>query len=156
MEIIKIMNTKQTCPTCGQNTSEREIALYRGLVNALWRVYKWSMEKKENEFTRKDIKHLFVNENDTARFGDWVMFGGLVYKQGKGRYGLNTERCDQFFKGDYKIPTRIWKNPITRELRKEEYKSVGEIPSILSMLNDDREYTVRYRNEDYNKNELRP
>ena len=110
---------KQFCEKCGQCTSEREIALYRGLVTALWRVYKWCRQKGVHEFIRKDVKHLFTNENDTARFGDWVLFGGLVYKKGKGHYGLNLERCNDFFSGELAIPTRLWKNPVTGEIKKE-------------------------------------
>lgn len=135
---------KKCCPTCGQNISEREIGLYAGMANALWRVFKWCEEKGVHTFERKDIKHLLLNENDSARFGDWVMFGGLVYKEGKGHYGLNMERCTQFFDNEYEIPTRIFKNPITGELRKEERRTVKQIPSILSMLNEDKEYIVRY------------
>lgn len=105
----------------------------------------WCEEKGVHEFDRKDIKHLFKSENDTARFGDLVMFGGLVYKEGKSHYGLNMERCDAFFKGIYKIPTVIWKNPVTRELRLEDYKTINEIPSILKFLNEDMQFMVRYR-----------
>lgn len=140
MEIIK-----KRCEHCGSITSEREIALYRGLVIALWRVYKWAEQKNVHEFSRKDIKHLFVNENDTARFGDWVMFGGLVYKLKKAKYGLNMERCDKFFKDQYAIPTKIYKNPITGELRQEDIRTMRQIPTIMTMLNADGEYVARYR-----------
>lgn len=137
---------KQHCPTCGQNISEREISLYRGMVDALWRVYKWAKIKGVHEFTRQDIKHLLANENDTARFGDWVILGGgLVYKYRKARYGLNLPRCEEFWAGRYQIPARVWKNPVTRELRKEDYRFIHEIPTILELLNNDQEYVVRYR-----------
>jgi len=137
---------KERCPTCGHILSERQIALYSGLVSALLRVFRWCEEKGKHEFTRREVKHLFLNENDTARFGDWVMFGGLVYKVGKAHYGLNMERCNQFFAGKYEIPISIWKNPITGELRKEEYRSIEKIPSILHLLNEDKQYIARYRN----------
>lgn len=139
------MKTKIKCEKCGSIISEREIALYRGLVSALWRVYKWCKEKGVKEFRRKDIKHLFTNENDTARFGDWIHFGSLMVKYGKGRYGLIMETCDEFFAGRYAVPIRVWKNPITGELRREEFKKIGEIPSILTLLNEDQEYVARYR-----------
>lgn len=112
---------------------------------ALWEVYKWAIEHGVHEFERKDIKHLFKNENDSARFGDWVMFGGLVYKHKKAHYGLNMERCDEFFKGKYQIPTVIWKNPVTGELRKEDYRFIEGIPSIMKYLDTDRSYITRYR-----------
>jgi hypothetical protein len=139
------MQDKKLCSQCGQNISERQIALYRGLVSTLWRVYKWAKGKEIHEFQRKDIKHLFSNENDTARFGDLVMFGGLVYKHRKGVYGLNLERCSAFFQGTYKIPTIIWKNPVTKELRKEDYKNIKQIPDIMELLNEDGEYVAQYR-----------
>lgn len=135
----------ERCPTCNQIISEREIALYRGIINALWRVFRWCEQKNIHEFKRKDIKHLFINENDTARFGDLVMFGGLIYKDKKASYGLNMERCDQFFSSRYAIPIRIWKNPITGELRKEDWRYINQIPEITKLLNEDEEYRVRYR-----------
>ncbi len=136
---------KQRCPTCGRITSEREITLYRGLIQALFRVFMWAGKKGIHEFSRKDIKHLFANENDTARFGDLVFFGGLVYKPRKGRYGLNLERCEAFFDGRYEIPIVVIKNPVTGEIRKEDYRPIGGIPSILELLDQDMEYVARYR-----------
>lgn len=134
------------CDHCGHIISEREIALYRGLVRALWKVFVFCKDKNIHEFTRKDIKHLFSNENDTARFGDWVMFGGLVYKNKKASYGLNLERCHDFFRGEYSIPIRVWKNPVTKVITKGEYKTIHEIPKLKDMLNSDMEYVARYRN----------
>ena len=139
-------NIKICVCRCGHkhNINEREIALYRGLILALWEVYKWAEQKGIHEFDRKDIKHLFKNENTTARFGDWVMFGGLVYKNGKGKYGLNIEHCRLFFQGMYSIPTRVYKNPITSELDLRDYKTISQIPTILKLLNEDGEYVARY------------
>lgn len=136
---------KKRCPTCGRITSDREIALYRGLVEALWRVFKYCELKGVHEFNRRDIKHLLRNENDTARFGDLALFG-LVYKNGKGRYGLPVARLEDFFAGRYQVPTKLWKSSQTGELRKEDYRTIGQIPTILALLNEDREYVARYQN----------
>lgn len=139
-------NKKITCPHCGSVLSEREIAMFDGLVVALWNVFKWCESNNRHEFKRKEIKHLFDGENQTARFGDWVMFGGLVYKpNGKGSYGLNMERCQHFFAGELEIPTSIWKNPVTKELRKEDYRFIHEIPSLRAFLDENRMYIARYR-----------
>lgn len=140
------MNEKKCCETCGQTISWRKISLYRGLLNTLWRVYKWA-EKNNHEFTRKEIKHLFQDENDTARFGDLIMFGGLVYRpEGKerGYYGLNMNRCDDFFAKKYQIPLDIWKDPVTGNLQKENYVTIDEIPSLMHYLNDQEQYIVEY------------
>ena len=139
------IHKKEKCHHCGSIISEREIGLYRGLIKTLWRVFDWSESKNIHEFKRKDIKHLFNNENDTARFGDLVYFGGLVYKNGKGHYGLNMKRCDDFFSNKYKIPTAVWKNPITKETRCENYVLLREMPSILEYLDEDGAYISRYR-----------
>ena len=136
---------KQVCPQCGQSVNEREIGLFTGMVTALWRVFEWSEQKGINEFTRKDIKHLFTDENMTARFGDWVMFGGLVYKpDGKSTYGLNRERIIDFFNGKIPIPTTILKNPLTRTLEKSNHKFIGQIPNLGSFLDENKEFIVRY------------
>lgn len=145
---------KEKCKCCGHIISERKIALYRGIIKTLWRVYQWA-KVNGHEFSRKDIKHLFINENDTARFGDLIMFGGLVYRpedKNRGYYGLNMERCENFFKRVYRIPLEIWKNPVTKELRKENYVTVDQIPSIIEFLDEDQFYVAEYReNKSFNR-----
>lgn len=137
------MTNYKICPHCGQRIKgARQIALYSGLIFTLKRVYQWCKETKRHEFTRKDIKGFIKNENDTARFGDLVMFGGLVYKSSKGHYGLNMERCADFFLDKYKVPTIIWKEGAV--IKKENYKKLSEIPALLSLLDNDKNYKVEY------------
>lgn len=141
--------TKQNCPTCGQSINEREIGIFYSMVTALFQVWRWSEDKKIHEFTRKDIKHLFDNENVTARFGDWIMFGGLVYRptgeKKKGKYGLNIERVKNFFNGELAIPTVIYKNPLTKELTPDRYKTINKIPHLSEFLDEAGEYRAWYR-----------
>jgi hypothetical protein len=111
------------------------------MVLALGRVYKYVKERGVGyKFTRKEVKHLFRNENDTARFGDWVMFGGLVFKDSKAHYGLNMERCEGFFNGTYPIPTLIIKNPVLGELERCDPKFIHQIPNLTKFLNDEGFY----------------
>ncbi len=141
-------NEIKRCECCGQVISQREIALYRGLIIALYRV--WNFVKNRGEgynFTRKEVKHLFRNENDTARFGDLVMFGGLLFKDSKAHYGLHLIRCDLFFKGELEIPTRIWKNPVTGELTKEDFRTINQIPTMMTKLNEEGFYIHNYRDD---------
>lgn len=141
-------NGMEPCPHCGQNIAEREIAIYRGLVLALWRVYNFVKERGEGyRFKRKEVKHLFNSESNTARFGDWIYFGGLVFKDEKAAYGLNLERCQQFFMGSYKIPLRVWKNPVTGQIRKNEteFVRIDMIPKLRELLNEEGLYEWRYR-----------
>jgi hypothetical protein len=121
----------------------RMIVLYTGLVRVLRAVYKHVKNRGGGyRFNRKEIKHLIVgNENDTARFGDWAMFGGLVFKEGKGQYGINVERCEDFFSGRERIPTKIIKDMITGELTKTEYKYIHQIPKLTEFLDEEGMYT---------------
>lgn len=138
----------EKCPHCGSIVSPREIALYRGLIVALYRVYKFVQNRGQGyRFTRKEVKGLFKNENDTARFGDLVFFGGLVFKEGKAHYGLNLDRCEQFFQDKLAIPTRVWKNPVTGDVKKEDYKTLKQIPSIMDKLDAEGFYIVNYKGD---------
>ena len=141
---MKTLN-KQTCVTCGQSVNEREITLYSGMVSDLWKVLKWCEERNTYLFQRKDIKHLFRNENSTARFGDWVNFGGLVFKSEKGHYGLNIERCRDFFAGSYQIPKSVYKNPLTKEITAGERVYINQIQNLTAFLDENRQYIARYR-----------
>ncbi len=135
--------------SCGHShiVEERQIRLYMGLIKALNAVYKWCLEKNRHEFERKEIKHLFINENDSARFGDLILFGGLVYRpedKGKKYYGLNMARCAEFFAGNYKIPKHLWKNPVTGELRPGNYVTIKELPKLIHLLDNEGDYVANY------------
>lgn len=140
---------KQTCPCCGRSVNLREINIYSGMVEILIEIHKWCTEKGIHEFKRKDISHLIKGESATARFGDWVYFGGLIYRpKGEtkgGLYGMNMERVEQFLKGEYKIPAIIIKNPLTKEIEKKDYRSIYEIPNLTKYLDDNMQYITRYR-----------
>lgn len=140
---------KATCPTCGQSVNEREIGLFSGMAEALFRVWKWCKEKNRHEFERKEVSHLFRGESEIARFGDWVFFGGLVYRPTgkKGIYGINVERCDKFFAGQLQIPTVVYKNPLTKELRYDHYGTLGQLKNLRDFLDENYEFIVKYRND---------
>jgi len=138
---------KKCCPTCGQTINEREIVLFSGMVEALWIVFRRCEDRGKYTFTRKEIKHLLSGDNQRARFGDWIMFGGIVYRPGgiRGHYGIDREKAIKFFANELQIPTRIWKNPVTKETTKEDYKYLEEIKNISSFLDSNREFIVEYR-----------
>jgi hypothetical protein len=130
----------------GKKLEWREIGLYKGMVNALLRVYKWCKEKGIHEFTRQDIKNnILMSENDSARWGDWALFGnGMVYKpEGKGSWGLHMGRVEEFLRGERKIPTRLEKRGV--EIRVLEEGTIKEIPDLLEYLDEDLKYLTRYR-----------
>lgn len=141
------MAGKRSCPTCGQSVNIREIALYAGMVRALAAVYKWCQEKNRHEFQRKDIKHLLTDDGQIARFGDWVFFGGLVYKQGKGHYGLNIERCREYFSNKLAIPTVVYKDPINDSLTFDKKRTIKETPQLKEFLNSNFEFIAQYQDE---------
>jgi len=129
---------------CGRIMNPREISLYKGMVYALYKVHKY-VKKRENGyyFTRKEIKHLFKSENETARFGDWVLFGGLVFKQRKAHYGLNMERCADFFSGLLAIPTICWKHP-NGEIEMESEKYIHDFPKLQEFLDKENMFVATY------------
>lgn len=132
------------CEHCGSVTSEREICVDRGMTQALWKVFKWCKEKGVYEFETKDVIHLY-SKTQYARFGDWVYFGGLVYKKQKAHYGLNMERCEEFFANKYAIPLRGWKNSVTGEFKPEERFFARSVPKLATFLDADGYYMANYR-----------
>lgn len=139
------------CEKCGHNhiVDKREIALFRGMVLSLAHVYKWLKENKRHEFQRKEINHLLTDGNKSARFGDWVYFGGLAYKgEKKGDWGLNMDRCEKFFCGHSMIPTRVLKDPITKKIEKFDYKHESDIPGLHRFLDENGLYDAKYVSRD--------
>lgn len=134
------------CNTCGHEhtISEREIAMYRGLISSLWFVLKWCEDKGVHEFSMKDIRHTLGQVNYT-RFGDWVYFGGLVYKHEKSKYGINIERCREFFAGRRTIPRAVYKNPVTHTITKDDELYIHQFPHLTAFLDENEQYIARYR-----------
>lgn len=133
-------NRMGNCQLCGQNIKDRSVALYQGLIDCLYKVYCFCGEKRVHEFRMKDIKHL-LGKNEYARFGDLIRFGGLVYKpkgdteqSEKAFYGLNMERCKEFFSGQREIPVQITLNQLTNEILDAKYVKVGNFPELSQML----------------------
>lgn len=141
---METKSKKTRCVTCGHIIDDREIVIFKGLVTALWNVYKYCKDHNTHEVKMKNIRHL-LGRNEYARFGDWAMFGGLVYKLEKASYGLNMERCNEFFAGRMVIPTKIWKNGLTGELTKMDYRRVKEIANLVEFLDKDNMYIANYK-----------
>ncbi len=144
---MKDKKDRNRCDKCGSIIDKREIALYKGLMQSLGLVYNWCKDRNRHEFQMKDIRHLIGQINYT-RFGDWVMFGGLVYKHGKAHYGLNMERCERYFANDLSIPSRVLKDPITGVIEPFDYKFAREIPGLIEFLDDQGLYKPRYQPRD--------
>lgn len=143
-----VVHNKKVCPECGQVVNKREVTLYSGMVKALLRVYAWCHENGINEFTRKDMKHLFRgSDNLIARWGDWVLFGnGMVYKpNGKGTWGLNMGRVKEFIDKQRKVPTTVVIDRTKGPNEYLDYKSIDEIPNLSEFLDQFQMYIVNYR-----------
>lgn len=141
-------NEKQYCTCdCGNKhiISERQIPLLAEMVNSMVLVYQWAKQKGVTEFRRRDIKHLFNTETQTAHFGDLVYFGGIMYKEKRGFWGINFERCEAFMRGEKEVPVEVWKNPSTGEIRHGEYVTIRKVPNVVKYLDENEEYVALYR-----------
>lgn len=116
-------------------------------VHSLWMVYKWCKENKKHEFTMSEIKHLFGQQGYT-KFAYMIHGGGLVYRIRMAHYGLNMERCEQFFSNKYAIPTKVWKSPL-KDVAPilDSYRTLHQVPDIKDFLNDEGLYQVEYHPE---------
>ena len=140
------VNKKICVCACGHehNINERVISMYTGLVIVLWRVMRWCEEKNIHEFQMRDIRHL-LGRNEYARFGDLVLFGGLVYKLEKASYGLHIPRCREFFAGKRAIPRFVLKNPTTREITPMETAFINDMPNLYEFLDENKQYLAMYQ-----------
>ena len=145
-QFIKTMNKKEhnRCPHCGHIIDKREIAIFKGMLESLAMVYDWCRQKRRHEFSRKEIEQFLISGSQKARWGDWVLFGGLIYKIEKGRWGLNLERTEDFLFGSRIIPIRGWKDPITGEFTPTEHSTRAGIPGIQKFLDESGIYQAKY------------
>lgn len=140
---------KITCTCqCGHKhtISEREIPLLAEMVSAMIRVARWAREKRIHEFRRMDIKHLLRTETESAHFGNLVYFGGIMYKEKKGHWGINFDRFEKFVGGELAVPLSVWKNPITKAVRHDgEYVKIDQVPDVTKYLDENKEFIAMYR-----------
>jgi len=120
------------------------------MAETLWNILQWCEEKNRHEFTKQEVKHLITNDVVSANFAYWRWFGGLVYNPDDvaGHYGLNMQRCRDFFAGKIKIPIRISKHPLKQgeeAIHVEEYSYIHKIPKLWSFLDKNKNYIARYR-----------
>jgi hypothetical protein len=141
-EVLDKRNEIEFCPVCGANIKDRTVSLYKGLIDALYKIYCWCGEKRRHEFETKEIKHM-LGMNEYARFGDLIRFGGIVYKpegenktHEKAHFGINMGRARDFFKGEYKIPMQITLNQITNEIIEATYVKVSDFPELLELITE--------------------
>lgn len=137
-------NGHRVCTQCGQNVSIRELNLYSGMVMSLIRIEKWCNEKGVHEFIRKDIEHL-LEKNEKARFGDWVYFGGIIYSRGKGKWGINLPRAEQFLNGQLEIYTRAEINPLNKDVQLFDKRTVHGIKNLKEFLDNDNYFQAKYK-----------
>lgn len=138
-ELVEQRNKVGICPCCHQNIKDREVTLYKALINDLYKVYRWCGENKRHEFDMKDIRQL-LTRNSYARFGDLVWFGGIVYKQGKSHYGINMGRAKEFFKGERTIPGSITINQLTNSIESRKPVHISEIKNLRELINSEGLY----------------
>lgn len=123
------------------------------MVRALWNVFQYCKQTGRHEFTRKELDPLLEKGTQYANFGYWKWWSaGLVYtptidgKTGRGYWGFNVERIDQFFAGQYKVWSQVWVKGKgkTRDYKTEAPVTIDEIEGISKFIYDD-EYVVQYR-----------
>jgi len=133
-------NQLKRCPFCNSCIEDRKVALYKELIDALYKVYCYLGQKRKHDFEMKEIRHL-LGRNEYARFGDLVRFGGIVYKpkvegmSEKALFGINMARAKEFFSGQRQIPLQITLDQISGEIIDEVRGSVGDFPELYTLIN---------------------
>lgn len=137
------------CPTCGHKhvTSPRKIHVTKDMVRGLVQVYSFCKGKGDYHFTRKEVKPLFAGETLTATFGNWIYFGGILFKpEGKrGYWGINMERATAFLKGDLLIPEYVVKDPVTKDVTQSMGRvNVHNVKGVYELLDENGDFNVEY------------
>jgi hypothetical protein len=139
------MEPKERCPYCGHIINKRKETLFKDMVVSLDKVYKWCLEHNTNEFSRKEIKHLLIKDNEITRFGSWVFFGGILYKrEKKGLWGINLKRAKEFLRGDLAINSVAMIDRVNKEVELSEPKTVKQIKGIEAFLDEHGDFVPEY------------
>lgn len=134
------------CESCGHIIENRVIPLHQTNVVAMYRIWKWCKEKNRLLFSRDEVDHLLNAGTMYATFGNVVHFGGIFFKQGKGKWGINRERAEQFFANELEVPTKVLVDHKTKEIiSREDYRTLKKIPELTEFLNEEFKFEPEYR-----------
>lgn len=151
-------NDDKHCPTCGQMVKEKPYHLMSFMVKDLWKIYKYCKENNRHEFKRSELNIVLIDSkkgatNTGANFGNWLLFGrGMMYRptsykgrpvKGKGYWGFNLERIEDFFRGDWTVWLHCYKDPLKLppdNFRLEGEGTIRDIPHLADYLNEYQEY----------------
>lgn len=131
------------CPCCNANIKDRQVSLTKELFLKLYKVYVWCAERKVHEFKIGDVKHL-LSKTEYANFSTLIRFGvGLVYRplddegnDQNGTYGLNMQRCREFFRGERMVTLQGKLNQITNEIFERIDGYFHEVPSLVEYIKE--------------------
>lgn len=145
---IKTIN-REICPHCGQTINRREITPTKIMVKALIEILTYCKTNKKTKFTREEIRPYILHmgsETITATFGNWIYFGaGMIFKEGKGNWGLNIERVEKFLKGDWIIPLKVAKKGKSNDIEVLESGTVWKIKGVQELMTPEGQFPIFYR-----------
>lgn len=137
---------KQSCPTCGQSTNKREISVYRGMVNMLYRVWQWCESTGVwHDIRSRDVFQFAANRNESVRFADWRTICPSLVGGRKGYYSFSQKNLRAFFTGKVRLACTALKNPLTKEITRYDHRYVHEVANLGEFLNENEEYIAQYR-----------
>jgi len=144
---MTVVINKQSCPHCGQSMNIREIGLFSGMVESLMRVFQWCEETgKWTGIRRSELEHCMRGTSQTMRFHDWKIFAPtMVGGEKKGHYDFNRYNILLFLTGKTMVPTKILRNPLTKEDLFADFLPVHQIPHLDTFMTDNHEFIVKYR-----------
>ena len=81
---------------------------------------------------------------EIANFGYWVYFGGILYKRGRGNWGMNMKRARMFLKGQATINTEVVFDPLTGEHKLSEQKYIYQLKGLKDFLDSAGNFVPEY------------
>lgn len=134
----------EICECCGQKIRQaRIIKVDKGMVAALGIAFKFCRDKGIHEFKMRDIREM-LSHTQYCTFNNWIRISsGMVYSAGIRVYGLNMERIEKFFKGEWTVHD-VTIDPITREQKNGVEMKITEVKGVLEFLDENDVYQVDY------------
>lgn len=141
------VHNKISCPTCGRALNVRQVSLYDGMAKALASVFRWCVEKNRFEHIRfKEFAHL-LGPNEIQRFRDWRYFSPDMVGGQHGYFDFNADNIRKFLSGNKEVPSLITKDPLTKEVKYFDMKTIHEIYPLFVLLTEG-EFNVQYGSPD--------
>ena len=115
------------------------------MVVGLLKIWKHAEVNDKWTWKASEVRQYLDGKAQYARFGDWKhLEPDMVYGR-KGLYLFDKDLMRETFTKQREICIRLWRDPLRKVDERTDFAYVDEVPKLGELLDDNRDFIIRYK-----------